>query len=211
VVPGTSDRGIPLTIFARVLALGLAAILLGGSTSTAEVAPTATTRCDCKPEFNVVAEGKGTCEVVKDNSRWCRIKFNDGTSDPKLKAGYYKAIQEAGISTRDPFLAAADLTRISPLGWSHGFAKTNFSALVAYALWDVDILTLKQTYPIVAKSAMIDPILRGVTLKPPGVLVGTFEGYEAIASWGCLQLVRGSLSILIKTPHSPAPLACAWR
>lgn len=195
----------------RILAFGFAAVMLSVSTTNAQVAPPTTTRCDCKPEFNVVAEGKGTCEVVKDNSRWCRIKFNDGTSDPKLKARYDKTIRQAGISTRDPFLAAGDLSRISPGNWTHSFAKTNFSALLAYALWDVDIDSLKQAYPIVATSAVIDPILRGVTLKPPGVLVGTLESYEAIASWGCLQLVRGSLSILIKTPHSPAPLACVWR
>ncbi len=55
--------------------------VLAGQPSLGQVPSPKTTRCDCRPEFDVVAEGRGTCEIVKDDTRWCKIKFNDGTRD----------------------------------------------------------------------------------------------------------------------------------
>jgi len=172
---------------------------------------TGTTVCDCRPEFNTSAEAQGTCEVAKDDTKWCNIKFNNGTGERTARQQeYLSALKGYGLPTYDNVGAAVFVNKTSPDKWDVAFVQKNLPALIAVALWDVAPERMKATINLLSSYDNARLILSGFQTRQGDSQSLKLGAYQATASWGCLELVQGQFSVVIKTVHSAANLGCKY-
>lgn len=204
----------------QLLLVPLVVCLLGGFSQygrlvVASTPPTAspqtTTKCGCGPEFDVIAEGKGVCEVTKDDTHWCRLKFNDGTPTAPQALAYFDFAKRRGIQAADPYVAAQEVSKTAPAKWSTLFVRDNFAALAVHTLYDADPEVARPVYSLLSDVYNAGKITDALNQPASGAARITFDQYNAIVSLGCLQLMRGSWSMMIKTLYSPAIQSCALR
>lgn len=186
------------------------ALSMRGTESAQSTSSRGTAMCDCKPEFNATAEGPGTCQVAKDNTRWCKIKFNSGTAAGTARQEEFReAMRKLDLPPYDNVVAAQQINAVSPDRWTANFVQTNLPPLIAVALWDAAPNKIKGVNDLISSKAQ--SILRGFQMPPPGTEFLELGPYKVIVSWGCIEMVDRQFSITIKTSYSNAPRGCAYR
>lgn len=185
-----------------LLGIVLLSIVLGMSLAAA-------TQCDCKPEFQVSSEGEGTCEVARDDRKWCVIKFNaGGTARPPRQQAFAEATQKIAGFTFDAVDAARRVDTTPPQAWDEAFVRNYLAALFAVALWDRAPDRMKPIVGLVREkaAALVGPLQKGAEAEHVDL-----GDYQAWASQGCLEVAQRDFSVMVKTRFSSAVLRCGTR
>lgn len=168
--------------------------------------------CDCKPEFNTTAEGPGTCQVAKDNAKWCKIKFNSGTAVGTTRQEEFReTLKKFGLPSYDNVTAAQMVNLSSPDKWDANFVQANLPPLIAVALWDVAPERIKPVTGLLSAADRTQAIAGWLKARPPRSETLDFGPYKGVVSWGCLELVQGQFSVIIKTAYSASTRGCAYK
>jgi|GEM_PF-4087256 len=197
------------------LVVALPVLLSPSSSSPTRMSLTLTgavATCDCKPEFNVTAEGPGSCVRAKDDGKWCRIKFPGASQANARKNEFDRLMQKLGLPEYDVAAAAASINSRSPEEWNLAFLDHNLPPLVAGALWDLEPQRIKPLVKALSDTKAAKRILEGWQSRPPTLVELSLHtesgGYKLAVSHGCMEFVDGPFSLLIKTSFASASKAC---
>lgn len=168
------------------------------------------TQCDCKPEFEVASEAEGTCEVTRDDKKWCRIKFNTGsTASGPRQQEFVEAVKKLTGLTFDHTLEASRIVNMTePEKWDEAFVREHLAALFAIAVWDSAPERLKTVVSLVRDRAreFVGPLQKRE--QQTRLELG---GYRAVVSYGCVDLSERDFSVMVKTRFSTTPRRCGER
>ena len=152
--------------------------------------------CDCKPEFEVDAEGDGYCSASKYDASWCHIEFGTAGASRFIEEGS----ENFDFSKEMVYQAVIETNSLHPELWTDAFIENSLPILFAISLWDTDmageIPTLQEL--LIFHSSTILEHLNGAS--EPDVF--TFDRYDFFVSEGCIKVVNGDFSILVKSPFA---------
>jgi len=157
------------------------------------------TKCDCRPEFNTEAEASGTCSKAKDDTKWCKLKFNGGNTGvgAERHRDFIVELKKRGLPEYDTTQADRALTEEPPEKWGLDTVRIYFPALFAAALWDTPASDrLKRVVEILKENS--DRVLQGITREGTEFTIGN---YKVDAAKGCVQLIDSgeSFSVMVRT------------
>jgi hypothetical protein len=182
------------------------------SLTAAPLATGAVATCDCKPEFNVIAEGPNPCTRTKDDAKWCRIKFPVASDAETRKMEFDRVMQELDLPRYNVAAAAVSVNRTRPDAWDLVFVQRSLPPLVAVALWDLEPRRIKPLVRALSERAVAARVLEGWQSKPPGFVSLSAPvapaPYRVIVSRGCVEFVDGLFSLLIRTSLASASRGC---
>jgi len=216
----TSAAGRHLRALACLVGMALLLVLIlrlflstGLSSLTAAPLPTgAVATCDCKPEFNVTAEGPGPCARTKDDAKWCRIKFPVASDAETRKTEFDRVMQKLDLPRYNVAAAAVSVNSTPPDAWDLAFVQRSLPPLVAVALWDLEPRRIKPLVRALSERAVAAQVLEGWQSKPPEFVSLSAPvaaaSYRVIVSRGCVEFVDGLFSLLIRTSFASASRGC---
>ena len=169
----------------------LLSILLSGNFVRAKI-------CNCRPEINAEAEGIGVCEIIKDNAKWCKIKFNAGRGvKPKERIKFESFVYNAGLNYFYFEGSTMAVLKSPPEIWSKDLVMKSLNSFLIHALWDISPDRLNGIVKLVQEYHK--KIFKFIKIKEKEHTIEMLP-YKAFISYGSFGISENSFSVFIITP-----------
>jgi len=164
------------------------------------------TVCDCRPEFETDAEASGVCSKIKDDKKWCKLKFGSGAVQPggERHEEFARVLKSQALPQFDVTMALSQVAQ-PPEEWTVATVRDHLSAMFTVALWDTAPERLKPVLSIIRDAS--EQLLVAAKGDGKSFKAGS---YEVDAAKGCVQLIDGTFAVMLRTPFA-RPLAPSIR